>query len=124
MDKLQYISNQMDAIGIPYEFYEWTSDIVYPYWVGEISEEPIASEDGFEQSTLILTGTHRGKAIRLEEDKAKIKKHFDPIFGLRGETGSGAIAVFFDRAFYVPTGEADLKRMQINLTIKEWKGAI
>lgn len=124
MEKLKFINEQMAAIAVPYEFGEWTSRRVYPYWVGEITEEPPTTEDGAEESTLILTGFHRGKLIDLETDKAKIKNHFHPIHGKRGKTDSGSIAVFFDGAFYVPTGEADLKRMQINLKIKEWKGAI
>jgi hypothetical protein len=121
MDKLKIINEQMAAIGIPYELGQWSSAIQYPYWVGEFTEEPITTEDGLEQSTLLLTGTNRGDYLSLETDKAKIRKHFDPICGLIAETDSGMIAVFFDGAFPVPTGEADLKRMQINLKIKEWK---
>lgn len=122
MDKLGFISKHLADIAIPYEFGEWNSDIVYPYYTGEITEEPPTTEDGAEQSTLILNGFHRGKFIDLERGKEKIKKLFNPISGLRGETDNGAIAVFFDGSFYVPTGEADLKRIQINLKIKEWKG--
>lgn len=121
MDKLKFINEQMEAIGIPYELGQWSSRIKYPYWVGEFTEEPTMTEDGLEQSTLLLTGTNRGNYISLETDKEKIKKHFDPKDGLIADTDSGVIAVFFDGSFPVPTGEADLKRMQINLRIKEWK---
>ena len=124
MDKLKFVSDQMDMIEVPYELGEWTSPVVYPYSVGEITEEPIETEDGAEQSTMLLTIFHRGKRIDLERVKNKIKSHFPPVYGLRGQTGSGAIAVFFDGSFYVPTGEADLKKMQINLKIQEWKGVI
>lgn len=123
MDKLRFIKEQMDMI-VPYEFGEWTSPVVYPYTVGEITEEPIVTEDGLEESTLLLTMFHRGTRLAMEDIKATIKKRFDPRFGLRAATDSGSIAVFFDGAFYIPTGEADLKKMQINLKIKEWKGAI
>lgn len=122
MDKLEFISKQMTALQIPYELGLWTSAIAYPYYVGEISEEPPMTEDGCEISTLILTGFSRGKYIDLETDKEKIKKHFHPIHGLRARTDSGSIAVFFDGSFYIPTNEADLKKIQINLIIKEWKG--
>ena len=124
MDKLNFISNQMDSIAVPYEFLMWTSDVKYPYFVGEITEEPTTTEDGFEESTLLLTGFHRGAMIDLLEIKEKIKKHFNPICGLSGTTDSGSIVVFFDGFFPVPTGEADLKKIQINLKIKEWKGAV
>lgn len=122
MDKLKFINEQMDILGIPYEFGEWTSNIAYPYFVGEITEEEPTTEDGYEQSTFMLTGFHRGSYISLEEIKAKLYKHFHQIHGLRAQTESGAIAVFYGSAFYIPTNEADLKRIQINLIIKEWKG--
>ena len=124
MDKLKFINEQLAVIAVNYEFGEWTSPVTYPYWVGEITEEPTMTEDGSEQSTMILNGFHRGSYIDLELAKEKIKKRFPTIHGLRSKTDSGSIAVFFDGAFYVPTGEADLKRMQINLKIKEWKGDI
>ena len=123
MDKLKFINAQMDAIGVPYEFGQWSSDITYPYFVGEQpSPEVFPAEDGSEESTILVMGFHRGKIIDLETVKQKIKSHFSPIHGLRSKTDSGSIAVFYDGAFYIPTGEADLKKIQINLTIKEWKG--
>lgn len=124
MDKLKFINEQMGVIAVPYEFGEWTSPVVYPYFVGEITEEPTMTEDGFEESTLLLTGFHRGKFIDLETVKNRIKNHFPHFYGCRAKTDSGAIAVFFDGSFYIPTGEADLKKIQINLKIKEWKGAV
>lgn len=124
MDKLKFINEQMESIGIPYEFGLWTSPVPGRYWVGECTEEPNSTEDGLEQSTIILTGFSRGELIDLEKDKAKIKSLFSPVYGLRGETDSGTIAVFYDGAFSIPSGEADLWKMQINLKIQEWKGAI
>lgn len=121
MDKLKFINEQMDILSVPYELGEWTQKVSYPYLTGEFTEVPTMDEDGYEESTLLLNGFHRGKYIVLEEIKEKIKKHFDPAYGLRATTDSGTIAVFFDGSFYIPTGEADLKRIQINLLIKEWK---
>ena len=122
MDKLKFINEQMVILAVPYEFGEWTSEIKYPYSVGEITEEPVTTEDGLEESTMILTVFHRGKYNDIEMVKDKIKKHFCPINGLCAKIDSGSIAVFFDGSFYIPTGEADLKKLQINLKIKEWKG--
>ena len=124
MEKLGFIAQQLEAIGIPYEYGEWASDIRYPYFVGELTEEPVETEDGREQSTLLITGFNRGNLIDLERLKTTIKWHFHPAHGLRGETDGGAIAVYFDGGFYVPTGEADLKKIQINLKIIEWKGDV
>lgn len=125
MEKLGFINNQMETISIPYEFGEWTTAVVYPYFVGEITEDPVTTEDGHEESTLILTGFHRGKMIDLLRAKEKIKAHFCPVSGLRGRTDSGsAIAVFFDGYLVIPSGEADLRKIQINLKIHIWKGAV
>lgn len=124
MDKLKFIDEQMGILDIPYNFGLWKDAIKYPYFVGEITEEETATEDGMEQATLILSGFNRGDFITLENAKEKIKNHFDPICGLRVETESGAIVAFFDTSFYVPTNEAELQRIQINIRIKQWKGRI
>ena len=121
MEKLKFINEQLEDIGVPYEFGEWSSDVVYPYFVGEITEEPTMTEDGMEPSTMLLTGFTRGSYLDLEIMKDKIKNRFHPVHGLRGWVGNTAIVVFYDGSFYVPTDEADLKRIQINLQIKEWK---
>ena len=124
MDKLKFINEQMTLLEIPYEFGQWSSAVQYPYTVGEITEQPTMTEDGAERSTMLLNCFTRGEYLDLEIIKDKIKKHFPPNFGLRGTTDSGSIAVFFDGCFYVPTNEADLKRIQINLSIYEWKGVL
>jgi hypothetical protein len=125
MEKLKFINDQMTAIAVPYEFGEWASDDTSMYFVGEITEEPTITEDGLEESTMLLTGFHRGKMITLLAVMERIKSHFSPVCGLTGQTDSGSsIAVFFDGFFPVPTGEADLKKIQINLKIKLWKGAV
>ena len=112
----------MDILAVPYEFGEWTSDVTYPYFVGEMTEDEPTTEDGAETAPFTLTGFHRGKLIDLEDMKEKIKKHFHPIYGLRARTNSGTIAVFFVGAFFIPSGESELKKIQINLKIKTWKG--
>lgn len=122
MDKLNFIRQEMDILGIPYEFMEWTSKVQYPYFVGEYTDVATLTEDGYEESTFIITGFTRGKWIDLERIKEKIKNHFPVAGGLRSQTDSGSITVFFSGAFPVPTGEMDLKKIQINLDIKEWKG--
>ena len=122
-NKYDFIKQQMNILAVPYEFGGWESKVTYPYFTGESTEAPTTTEDGYEETTLLLNGFHRGKYIVLEEIKEKIKKHFDPTCGLMASTDSGSIAVFFNGCFQIPTGEADLKRIQVNLLIKEWKGA-
>ena len=126
MAALQFINEQMTAIEIPYEFNEWTSETIPNlYFVGEeYREDEIETEDGASTASMILTGFHRGKYIALEEAKEKIKQHFHPVLGLQSPTDTGVIAVFFADAFSIPSGEANLTKIQITLKIKEWKGVL
>lgn len=124
MDILNYIDSLMEQLGVPYEFIEWTDDVTYPYFVGELTEPEPVTEDGLEEYTMILTGFSRGSVIELESIKETIKAHLNGAYGLRGQTETGTVVLFYGGAFYVPTGEAELKRIQITLNIKLWKGNI
>lgn len=124
MENLKFIDEQLTLNAVPYEFGEWTGKIQYPYFVGELpSPTEYLTEDGKEETTMFITGFHRGNAITLFEYAERIKSIFPPIFGLRAKTDNGgAIAVFFDGFSPIPTGEADFKKIEIHLKIKEWKG--
>ena len=119
---LGIFKDELNTIDVPYEFMRWTSPIEDRYWVGEYFETPTDTEDGYEEGTLILTGTTRGSWVTLLDDEVTIKDHFPNIFGLRKATEKGVVVIFYENSSPVPTGEADLKRMQINLKIKAWKG--
>ena len=121
-DVLGIITKELKNLDIPYEFMRWTSPVEDRYWVGEFTETPTNTEDGYEEGTLILTGTTRGLWAVLMQDRDKIKDHFPSVGGLRKTTDNGAVVIFYANAFPVPTGEADLNRIQINLEIKAWKG--
>lgn len=121
---LNFISAAMESAGIPYEFMEYTStiDSISAYWVGEYSEAEPATEDGLQETQFILTGTGKGSWLELEEQKEKIEQLFPAIAGRTAilDNKSG-IAVFYGNAFPVPTGDGFLKRLQINLIVKEWR---
>lgn len=123
MDNLKFMKHHLiDVLNLPYAFEEWEDEEVPPtYWIGEIQEVTTGFENGYEESVFILTATTRGKWVDVLQTKETIKAHFDSIYGLRGNTDSGSIAVFYENSFPVPTGEAELKRLQINIRIRQWK---
>lgn len=123
MNILKAVSDGMAAAGLSYEFGEWTSDVVYPYWTGEYQEAEPFSEDGMNEATFILTGWTRGEYIELEQDKEKIIKQFHQIDGYVVTADDGSVvAIFYASAIGgIPTGDAELKKIQVNLTVKEWK---
>lgn len=121
---LSFLNTEFENAGVPYEFLEWTQEVSYPYFVGEYNEFEPTTESGEEDKTFILTGFCRGSNARmkLEQMKEKVKALFPAIEGKTAilESGSG-VAVFYANSFFVPTGEAELYKIQVNLTIKLWK---
>ena len=116
------IADEMKDMGLPYDFMDWNFRMVpNTYWIGEPSSSPITTEDGYEETTFILTGTTKETWMELDELRKKIQKRFHPISGLHSATKDGAVAIYYSNSFPVPTGEANLKRIQINLTCKEWR---
>lgn len=119
---LNIIKNAMDLLNINYEFGEWNSEVVYPYFVGEYQEVPNLNEDGMKESTFILNGFSRGSWLELEQAKEIIENHFDRVLGkLFTADNKSVVAIFYSDSQIIPTGDSELKRIQINLQIKEWK---
>lgn len=120
---LKKINEVLENSEINYEFGEWNSEIVYPYFVGEYQESPEMNEDGMQETSFILNGFHRGSIIDLQEAKEVIEKQFDSVSGgIAGidEDGMG-YAILYENSMFIPLENSDLKRIQINLSIKEWK---
>lgn len=118
IESLKFIKEQLDEV-ISYEFGRWSSDLVYPYWVGEYSEIEQMNEDGMHETTFILTGTTRGTWLELEQDKQKIKELFEEKRAIL-PNGNGLL-ICYENTLIIPVEDMELKRMQINLQIKEWE---
>lgn len=123
---LKIISEAMTSLGIEYGFAEYSNNpVVYPYFVGEYTEAESMTEDGLQETTFLLTGFSRGSWLELEEAKEKIENYFNQVSGYTVITDSGSgVAIFYSHSLIVPTGDSELKRIQINLSVKEWKVTI
>lgn len=120
---LSFINKKLSEAGIPYSFGEWSGEVVYPYFVGEYTETEPLYEYGESESTFMLTGTSRSSSavLELERYKEKIMKMF-PVTGTTELFPDGnGIAVMYSDSSYIPTETGDLRRIQINLKIKEWR---
>lgn len=118
---LKYVADLMQSLEIPYEFMRWNSGITPDaYFVGDYLESPSMTkeENGFQESTFIIRGFTRKDWLSLERAKAKIEANVAKTAILDDGTG---IAVFYESANPVPTGDAELKSIKINLKIQEWK---
>ena len=119
---LKTVNKAMEALGLEYGFVRYSKKpVVYPYWVGEYQEIAPISESGHSTSSFMLTGFHRGEWERLEQQKESIENYFNKVSGktVMAEDGS-AVAIFYANSLILPTMDAELKRIQINLDVHEW----
>ena len=123
MQVLKLVSGGMEALGLEYGFGTYAGNpIVYPYFVGSYTESEPTTEDGLQESTVMLTGFHRGTWLELEEAKELIENYYNQVSGKTVITDNGSgVAIFYAGSLIVPTGDAELKSIQINLHVKEWK---
>lgn len=120
MKAMEYVASMMAGLDLSYAYMRWTDDhIPDVYFVGEYNEIPATyrEENGRHDVTVILRGFTRKEWLILEEAKAKIEKSCAKTVILPDGTG---LAVFYDSAMPVPTGDAQLKSIKINLTIQVW----
>ena len=117
---LSIISDSMKSLGINYSFMTWNGKPKYPYFTGEYSEVGTLNEDGMMETTFILNGFSRDTWLSLEQAKTAIEKHFNKVTGKIAKAGESVVAIFYNTAFPIRCEDAELKRIQINLTVKEW----
>lgn len=121
---LKLISDAMSVLNLEYGFgtYKGNSKgkIVYPYFVGEYIETEGFTEDGLQEYTFMLTGFHRGDYIRLEEAREQIENYFTRA-GTSFSEGGSVTVIMYANSFPVPKEDAELKSIQINLRVNEWK---
>lgn len=122
---LRIIADAMRELGLAYGFMEYAGDLVYPYFVGEYTEQAPTTEDGLQITNFMLTGFSRGSWLALEDAREQIAQYFGMVSGKTVISDNGfGVAVFYENALVVPTEDATLKRIQINLHIKEWKVSV
>lgn len=126
-ETLKVIADTFSSIGINYEFGEWTSEPQYPYFVGEYQEIASSGENGEQETAFILNGFARycehGKTalLALEDAKENIKTCLGIIGGRMVTTESGAVvAIFYENSLLIPIENAELRKIQVNLLVKEW----
>lgn len=120
-EPLKLISDGMEALGLNYAFERWEDEPKYPYFTGEYQETPAESEDGMQECDFIMTGWHRGEIAALEEAKEKIENYFYRDGRTAIAPNGNAVVVLYSNSFVVPSGDAELKKIEIYLNVKEWK---
>ena len=120
-EPLKLISDGMAALGLNYAFERWKDKPKYPYFTGEYLEEESTSEDGMQQCDFILTGITRDSWLELETAKEKIENYFYRDGRTAIASNGNAVVVFYSRSDIIPSGDEELKKIEIRLKAKEWK---
>lgn len=121
-EALGYIDNLLSSLGIPYALDEWTEEVPDGCYFSGTYSEIVGStleEDGKQESTFILRGFTRGSRLVLEQAKNTIAAGVLNLTDIL-PNGNG-IAISYENAMPVPTYDAEIRSIMINLNIKEWK---
>lgn len=89
----------------------------YPYLTYEYFENDVTHEDGGTGGELLCEMWTRGELADLIRIKEQLKKHFKQL-----NIKVGNNVYHFDYASATPeeTGDAELKKLQVNITTKYW----
>lgn len=123
---LKIISDAMDSLGLAYSFMRFgvadDEEVPETYFVGEYQEIEATEESGLQETVFLLSGFSRGSWDALEEAKEKISAYFSSVGGhtVKADNGS-VVAIYYANSLVIPTEDAELKRIQINLDVKEWR---
>lgn len=119
---LKVVKASMQEMGLEYSFKRYRKKPVYPYFVGEYLETDPLYEDGLQECTFILDGFARGAGAEnaLETAKEKIRNYFTYLGRTFTFDDGTVIVIAYGNAQPIPTDDAELDRIQINLTAMEW----
>lgn len=121
---VEYVSGMMSGLALPHAPWRYSRKAGDPmpdaYFSSDYNEVPSATaeENGMRPVTVILRGYTRGDMLSLFVAAGKIEKSCAKTVILPDGTG---LAVFYDSAMPVPTGDAQLKSIKINLNIQVWR---
>ena len=116
-----FVNDLLQRTGIPIEFMRWNNGVPDDYYfTWEYFESPsdTLEENGYQENTVILRGYTEKEWLLLEQAKETIEKACGRTAILQDGTG---VAVSYDTAKGVPTGDMRLKSIKINLIVQEWK---
>lgn len=120
---LKSVDSAMKSLNLNYGFITYNKKpIVYPYFVGEYTETETTTEDGRQEATFMLTGFARGSGAwnTLETAKKNIQKIFTPEGRVFRATDGTTAVICYGYSFPIPKEDAELKSIQINLSVQEW----
>lgn len=117
---LNVINEEMKKLGIDYYYLTNTSEsVTYPYVTGEYYESGYTFEDGSTEANLLLEAWTRGSNLDLVRLNDDIKEYFKDFRTIKDGC---AIHISYASNYPRRTNDINLKKIEINLDIRYWKG--
>lgn len=117
---LEILNREMDNLNINYSFMRYVCDIPqYPYFVGEYTENDFNPEDQLTSGDINIEGWSRNSLTELLTIMDTMKTHFSEYSTVKK---GYAVMINYENGEVIDSGEADLYKVSIRLSFREWKG--
>ena len=119
IEVLKALKNEFKALDIPYSYDDWETDVVLPYFVGELSEVTTNNEDGKREFSFTLTGEDMDSYTNLYRVVEILKNTYKQSKKIKLD--DGLMVMIYNRTFNVPVEAERVKRTQTEFTIYLWE---
>ena len=119
IEVLKALKNEFKALDIPYSYDDWETDVVLPYFVGELSEVTTNNEDGKREFSFTLTGEDMDSYTNLYRVVEILKNTYKQSKKIKLD--DGLMVMIYSRTFNVPVEVERVKRTQTEFTIYLWE---
>ena len=119
IEVLKALKNEFKALDIPYSYDDWETDVVLPYFVGDLSEVTTNNEDGKREFSFTLTGEDMDSYTNLYRVTEILKNTYKQ--SKKITLDNGLMVMIYNRTFNVPVEVERVKRTQTEFTIYLWE---
>ena len=119
IEVLKALKNEFKALEVPYSYDDWETDVVLPYFVGELSEVTTNNEDGKREFSFTLTGEDMDSYTNLYRVVEILKNIYKQSKKIKLD--DGLMVMIYNRTFNVPVEVERVKRTQTEFTIYLWE---
>ena len=119
IEVLKALQNEFKGLDIPYSYDDWETDVVLPYFVGELSEVTTNNEDGKREFSFTLTGEDMDSYTNLYRVVEILKNTYKQSKKIKLD--DGLMVMIYNRTFNVPVEAERVKRTQTEFTIYLWE---
>ena len=119
LEVLNALKIEFKALDVPYSYDDWETDVVLPYFVGELSEVTTNNEDGKREFSFTLTGEDMDSYTNLYRVVEILKNTYKQSKKIKLD--DGLMIMIYNRTFNVPVEAERVKRTQTEFTIYLWE---